>query len=713
LRRKINKTNSPKVKYMRTKFLLIVSLVLFCSLTFAQRARIVTEAVSPHQLETLNLTTNSVSTGLDVVAKETYVYLSAQNIGNIQPITSAAYTFVSRPAGSAATLESINDTWTMFRPDVNGAYTVRLTITTSGGSHDTTKTIYASNFVGVGNFEGIPAQYPNCMTCHQNTPKFQNIFDNWKVSKHATVFQRQITTGAAHYNESCLKCHTTGYDHNIDADNNGFDDIAATLGWVWQGPPNPGKWDSIKTFFPGLVQFATIGCENCHGPGSEHTMGGNPQKIDISLETGVCAQCHDEPWRHNKVAQWENSLHSEALWSNSFAQGAASQNNSLANCIRCHDGKGYVNFTKGMTTNTTGMVQASHVTITCQTCHDPHGNDNHASLRNSPAGTDTLATGFQYTLGGTGKLCMDCHKARGDIAVQINANMTMRWGPHHSVQTDNLFGRNVADFGTPFMNSPHMFAVENTCVTCHMTATVDTGNVNRDKVGGHSFSLHNEETGYDHTAACVPCHGQRESFQSFTARIDYDEDGQIESVRDEIDGLVHLLANVLPPNGVDSISWQDISNSGNVDLKKAYWNYQMIAYDGSGGMHNPMFAIDVMRKSIMAIGGPLTSVEVEDAELPETYVLAQNFPNPFNPSTTIRYSIPFESNVKVTIYSLTGELVSELVNKVHNTGTYETMFSTNISGRELASGIYFYNIEAASLDGSKTFRDTKKMILMK
>jgi cytochrome c553 len=60
-----------------------------------------------------------------------------------------------------------------------------------------------------------------------------------------------------------------------------------------------------------------------------------------------------------KYVQWENPLHSEALWSNSFAQGAASQNNSLANCIRCHDGKGYVNFTKGRTTNTTGMVQAA------------------------------------------------------------------------------------------------------------------------------------------------------------------------------------------------------------------------------------------------------------------------------------------------------------------------------------------------------------------
>jgi hypothetical protein len=90
---------------MRTKLLLIVSLLLICSYSFAQRAKIVTEAVSPHQLETLNLGTNSVSTGLDVVGNETYVYLSARNIANTQPITSAVFTLLSRPAGSTVVLD--------------------------------------------------------------------------------------------------------------------------------------------------------------------------------------------------------------------------------------------------------------------------------------------------------------------------------------------------------------------------------------------------------------------------------------------------------------------------------------------------------------------------------------------------------------------------------------------------------------------------------
>jgi hypothetical protein len=618
------------------------------------------------------------------------VYLSAQNIGNANPITSASFTFLSRPAGSNAVIEVINTTWVAFKPDVKGAYVVKLDIT-AGGNDDTTKTIYASDFVGVGNFEGIPAQYPNCMTCHQNTPKFQDIFNNWKESKHATVFKRQITGGAAYYSTSCMKCHTVGYDHNLEANNNGFDDVAENLGWVWQGPPNPGKWDSLKTAFPELVQFATIGCENCHGPGSEHTMGANPNKIDITLEAGVCAQCHDEPWRHNKVAQWENSLHAEALWSNSFAQAAANQNNSLQNCIRCHDAKGYVNFTRNMTTNTTGMLAADHTAITCQTCHDPHGNQNHASLRMSPAGSDTLGNGYHYTLGGTGKLCMDCHKARRDNVAYTQPNITTgTWGPHHSVQTDNLFGENAASFGgAPYRSSPHKFAVQDACVTCHMVATTDTGTVNRDKVGDHTFRLHNPETGYDHTASCVSCHGQKESFQSFTARIDYDEDGQVESVRDEIDGLVGILRNWLPPRGVDSVSWQAIRDSNSLDLRKAFWNYQLIAYDGSGGMHNTVFAVDVLRRTIQALGGPLVSVQLEDVETPETYTIAQNYPNPFNPSTTIRYSVPFESNVKISVYSLTGELVKELVNSDHNVGTYETMFSAYSAGKELSSGVYF------------------------
>jgi hypothetical protein len=138
-----------------------------------------------------------------------------------------------------------------------------------------------------------------------------------------------------------------------------------------------------------------------------------------------------------------------------------------------------------------------------------------------------------------------------------------------------------------------------------MVATTDTGTVNRDKVGGHSFKLHNEESGYDHTTACVSCHGTRESFESFEATFDYDDDGTTESIREEIKGLERILRIYLPPVGIDSISWQMIQTNNNPIEKKAYWNYMLIAYDGSGGMHNPKFAIDVLMKSIIALNGSI------------------------------------------------------------------------------------------------------------
>ncbi len=695
-------------------------IVIFLSTSiFSQRAKIVTEAITPHSLEELELTTNSVSSGLDIVGNQTAVYFSAKNIGNTEPITNAIFELISKPSGSNATIQTLEPNlpnWVYFIPDIKGAYQVKLTITTASGTDDTTKTIYAGNYVGVGNFAGVATQYPNCMSCHGSTQKFTDIFDRWKVSGHANIFNYEITQGAAYYRTDCMKCHTTGYDHNLVTANNGFDDIASSLGWSWDNykPPKAGNWDTIVTNFPGLVQFATIGCENCHGPGSEHANGANPSKIQISIEAGVCAQCHDEPWRHNKYSEYENAAHSETVWSNSFAQGSSSQNNSLQNCIRCHDGRGFVNFTKGITTNTTGMIQADQKMITCASCHDPHGNDNEASLRFTPTGSDTLANGETYTEGGKGQTCMNCHKSRKSGTTYAPTKVTSsHWGPHQSVQSDVFLGKNAADFGKGYNTSPHKFALENACVDCHMYATVDTGNVNRDKVGGHSFSLHNSETDFDYTKPCENCHGPKNSFDEFMAASDYDRDGQKESVRAEIESLLSELRMGLPPIGIDSISWQDLRDSNNVNYNKAYFNYQLIENDGSKGMHNTRFAVDVLTQSLVAIGR-WTGIEVTELDfVPTQYTVEQNYPNPFNPSTKIRYSLPYESNVKIKIYNITGAEIQEILNTTQSTGTYEATFSTKDVNMQLSSGVYFYTIEATSIDGKNSFRVTKKMILMK
>lgn len=692
---------------MNKKLLLIFSVVLLsANLCFAQRAKIVTEAVTPEKLILMGLTstTNSVSTGLNVVGKGTYVYLSAKNIKNTDHVTSVEWSVISKPAGSTVTLNNMENNWVNFLADKSGKYEIKVHLSTAGGSHDTTTQIVAAEYVGTGGFEDVAPEFPNCMTCHQNHDKFVEIFNRWKVSGHANFFKKEITSGGAYYGTNCIKCHTTGYDHNIEADNNGFDDVAKQLGWNWDNykPPKPGNWDTLETKFPKLVAFASIGCESCHGPGSQHTFTSDKKgTIQISSESGACAQCHDEPWRHNKVQEWEHSGHAEAIWSNSFAQssGASYMSNSLGNCIRCHDGQGYINFTKGRKTDTKGMVSANLHMIGCATCHDPHGNENVASLRYSPAGSDTLATGETFTEGGTGRLCMDCHKARTNNRVMVAGTVSSaHWGPHASVQSDVLLGKNAAG-SSSFASSPHALAVPDGCVGCHMSATTDTGTVTRDRVGGHSMKLHDEASNYDHTTSCVPCHGNKSKFSDFIAKADYDGNGKKESVQDEVKGLLKAVAMSLPPVGIDSISWSDIKTANDPKMKQAYWNYQLILNDGSYGMHNAQFAIDVLQKSLST----LTGVEPLYDVVATSFVLEQNYPNPFNPTTSIRFTLPEAGDVTLKIYDIVGNEVTTLHKGHLAAGSYN--FTWNASN--LASGVYFYKISAGK------YNMVKKMVLMK
>jgi hypothetical protein len=789
---------------MKKFFHLLFAIVLISSLAFPQTAKIKVEHVTPHSLTTLGLTTNSVSGGLKIIPNQTYAYFSAQDIAE-GTISNATFELVSKPATSAAVLEILSSPdWTLLKPDVVGEYQVKLTITTGAGTDDTTQSFYAANYIGVGTVDGVPGTFPSCTSCHDNAgfPVFQSIFTRWATSGHATIFRTQIDVDSAlsHYSTSCMKCHTTGYDHNLAAANNGFDDVAVNLGWVYPGHTNPGMWNNIKTNYTGLTKFGVIGCENCHGPGGEHAQGGSKAKIAINMEAGNCAQCHDEPWRHNIYSMYENSMHSEAVWERTT--GSNANTNNLGDCIRCHDGQGFSNFTKGKTTDARTWTEIGNGTpVTCAACHDPHGNSNMYSLRSTPAGSDTLANGYSYTgMGGTGELCMNCHKSRANGELASLGSVSQRFGPHLSPQADVLLGKNAVQFGAaPYANGAHAAAITNACVDCHMVATTDTGTVTRDKVGGHSWNL--SYNGYDHTTACTSCHGPKASFDDFVALMDYDGDGSVETVSGEIEGLLSMIDDVLPPAG-PGISWTDIrASSDSTTLLKAWWNYQLIQRGGANGMHNAKFSIDVLSRTYNALGGVIPveltaftaemnnglvmlrwetatetnnrgfeiqrkadnswqtvgfvagkgtvtglssysysdnpvgiknmstltyrlkqidldgkvnysrEINVEYKGAPKSFSLEQNYPNPFNPSTVIRYSVPTESNVKVVVYNLTGEVVKVLVNQLQAAGFHESTFSSN--GISIASGIYFYTIEASPVNGGNVYRQTKKMILMK
>lgn len=96
-------------------------------------------------------------------------------------------------------------------------------------------------------------------------------------------------------------------------------------------------------------------------------------------------------------------------------------------------------------------------------------------------------------------------------------------------------------------------------------------------------------------------------------------------------------------------------------------------------------------------------------EAPQQYQLMQNYPNPFNPTTTIAYTLANESDVKITIYNSLGNEVSKVVNDRQNSGNY----SLNLNADNLASGVYFYRIEAYSVKEGNPFIATQKMTLLK
>jgi hypothetical protein len=90
-------------------------------------------------------------------------------------------------------------------------------------------------------------------------------------------------------------------------------------------------------------------------------------------------------------------------------------------------------------------------------------------------------------------------------------------------------------------------------------------------------------------------------------------------------------------------------------------------------------------------------------QIPAAFSLVQSFPNPFNPTTTIRYGIPILSHVTLTVFNALGQQVVELVNGELEAGYHEVKFD----GTNLASGVYFYEIQAGS------FAQTKRLLLLR
>ncbi|MFA7361718.1 MAG: T9SS type A sorting domain-containing protein, partial [Candidatus Kapaibacterium sp.] len=116
-------------------------------------------------------------------------------------------------------------------------------------------------------------------------------------------------------------------------------------------------------------------------------------------------------------------------------------------------------------------------------------------------------------------------------------------------------------------------------------------------------------------------------------------------------------------------------------------------------------------------GGPViypTYIDSNSAIIPSEYVMKQNYPNPFNPSTTIEFSLPKDSYVKIKITDISGRNVFWVVYDMLLYSGLHKYKITDFGRLNLASGVYFYNMEARDKNTGKTnFVQSRKMLYVK
>ncbi|MCI0512300.1 T9SS type A sorting domain-containing protein [candidate division KSB1 bacterium] len=588
------------MKKMGLLFMLVLFLMLTGKITdlMAQPKAVITvEAMSPQEIHNLGWTSHP-STGLKVVGKGELVDLSGKESAGDQ-VTTYAWSLTTVPTGSQAKLDSTDKAWTTFAPDLTGDFVVQLTITTAKGTGSTTVTIVSAEYVGIGIAEEIQKDINQaaCSPCHTNTVA------EWAQTGHVGLFRRGIDgTASDHYGEACIECHVLGFDESPTAANGGFDDVALQVGWTFPDTLKAGNYQDLITKHPTLGKLASIQCENCHGPASEHKTTFSKDKMAVTLDAGVCSRCHDEAPYHRRGDQWKNSRHAIGIAS------AATR----AECAACHSGYGFIHAIdpNNQLSDKTGFPQVS-----CQVCHDPHSVGYNAEHQIRKQDAVTLMNGAVIDFGGTGKLCMNCHQGRRD-AEEYAKQYSSRFSPHYCNQADMLAGTNAVQFGMYIPSSTHRDVIENGCVTCHMAATPAANQPGRDFVGEHSFAMHwdggtptDSTDDVYHVGVCEQCHGDMNTFDDIMARADYDGDGKKESARTELHGMMDKVGRLLPPLGDPSV----VVTSAYTPLQlKAAFNYLYVEDDGSEGMHNYQYAINLLKVTYLALmNGVLSPGKIE------------------------------------------------------------------------------------------------------
>lgn len=515
----------------------------------------------------------------------------------INPLSNGVLITWSGPSGYYQVFQksnSLNAAWVALGKSTNLACSATIT------------KLYSNAFFRVSGPAPKYGGYQLCLECHNSICRYETN------TAHASAFSNpDFKTSGGQNNASCLPCHTVGYGLPT-----GFVSATAT------------------------PKLANVQCENCHGPAANHAANPDDPTVRprVDIAATVCGGCHTASHTAYNTAptyeQWSSSGHAAVV--PDVLQSMSSNTNNIRSCGVCHSGSARVAMINGYNPAVT-LTQDYNVPITCAVCHDPHQtNGAPDQLRNPVSSTNAFrltsadtatvaAFTNKYNANLNINLCAQCHNDRGAAWAD-----TAR-APHHSVQYNFLLG-SVGQLFNGRTNLPASYDpgshaglpssagysisgtyyLTNQCASCHLPQDVASAGSDN-----HTFT-----PGYD---VCLNCHDGRAAQAAFTPYLS----NQVASV---IFGLNRWAAtqtnSLLATNGVvaweyttpgglvwqtnasgyvtswtqlDSVNFTGPGSAGQAlipdNIKRARFDLYLVVNDGSMGLHNSGFAIDLLESA--------------------------------------------------------------------------------------------------------------------
>jgi hypothetical protein len=308
--------------------------------------------------------------------------------------------------------------------------------------------------------------------------------------------------------------------------------------------------------------------------------------------------------------------------------------------------------------------------------------------------------------------------------LRFNHNTLVNGMSYHGLLSLGSLGREVIITNNLFVDA---FALGNDSDAARQIEFIQTGEL--DPYGGPRitwiFSANNDTTQWTIANNYYSISDSGQAFYDSYASVGVTGEGSMMSHHingrlgaDSVNAFKKVAVNVnsIPKLMTKEMRWYRSPSGGNktkntpnatlwnlsydYDRKSVWWLLDTLNCSYSSGA-------SIVSSDGQAVGDPrwtFTQVGIEENRpVPTTYSLNQNFPNPFNPSTRIEYSLPNNGVVTLNVYNTLGQVVATLVNERQESGYH----AVTLDGSDLSSGVYFYQITAGK------FTATKKMMLVK